>query len=253
MTTTAGRVAALYDIHGNAPALEATLSAVQAEGVDQILVGGDVLPGPMPKETLELLRGLEIPTQFIYGNGEQAVLAALSGEPLPDLSDSVREAIQWTGDQLTEEDRQWIASWPATHSTTVSGVGTVLFCHATPRDENEIFTVETPAEALTPIFAETFERVVVCGHTHMQFDRAVASTRVVNAGSVGMPFGTPGAHWLLLGPEILRVQMDYNRSEAAERIRNSPYPGAMSFANTNVLQVPLAEAMLSAFSDASLG
>src|SRR5690349_19774565 len=77
------RVAALYDIHGNLPALDAVLDEVRTLGVDRVIVGGDVLPGPMPREALERLLEIEIPTTFIYGNGDRAVLAQLDA-PTPD-------------------------------------------------------------------------------------------------------------------------------------------------------------------------
>lgn len=75
MTATSTRVAALYDIHGNLPALDAVLDDVRRAGVDCIVIGGDVLPGPMPRETLGVLRGLDVPADFIHGNGDLAVLA----------------------------------------------------------------------------------------------------------------------------------------------------------------------------------
>jgi len=64
-------IAALYDIHGNLPALEAVLAELSRENLDQVVVGGDVLPGPMPNETLSLLLALDLPVSFISGNGER--------------------------------------------------------------------------------------------------------------------------------------------------------------------------------------
>ena len=63
-------VAALYDIHGNLPALEAVLEDIVRAGADRVVVGGDVVPGPMPRETLVRLLELDLPFQFIVGNGE---------------------------------------------------------------------------------------------------------------------------------------------------------------------------------------
>ena len=62
------RVAALYDIHGNLPALEAVLDDVRTAGVDSIVIGGDVVPGPLPRETLACLEALEIPVRFLHGD-----------------------------------------------------------------------------------------------------------------------------------------------------------------------------------------
>lgn len=74
------RVAAIYDIHGNLPALEAVIEEIRHERVDHVVVGGDVLPGPMPRETLARLAGLGIPAQCVYGNGEVAVLEQMAGK-----------------------------------------------------------------------------------------------------------------------------------------------------------------------------
>ena len=73
-------IAALYDIHGNLPALEAVLDDVRTADVDSIVIGGDVVPGPLPRETLACLEALEIPVRFLHGNGESAVLAELAGK-----------------------------------------------------------------------------------------------------------------------------------------------------------------------------
>src|SRR5215475_12254137 len=72
------RVAALYDIHGNLPALEAVLEELRQANVDQIVVGGDVVPGPMPRESLQRLLDLNRRVHFLHGNGELAMLALLS-------------------------------------------------------------------------------------------------------------------------------------------------------------------------------
>lgn len=136
---------------------------------------------------------------------------------------------------------------------SVIGLGDVLFCHATPRDPNEIFTRLTPESKLLPIFENLNASVVVCGHTHMQFDRMIGSVRVVNAGSVGMPFGRPGADWLVLtGPKIEMRHTDYDLASAVERIRRSGYPLAEEFAATNILQPPSESSMVELFSRAEL-
>ena len=256
------RIAALYDIHANLPALEAVLDDVRRAGVDQILVGGDVLPGPMPRESLALLSGHGTPVRFIHGNGELAVLAQIdapdpssvtywgttSGEPLPEPH---QEVLRWTADQIRADSADTIRSWPKTHLLEITGLGEVLFCHGTPRSETECFTRLTLEERLRPVFEGTAAVVVVCGHTHMQFDRVVAGVRVVNAGSVGMPFGRTGADWLLLGPGVDLRHTEYDLQRAATRIRATPYPQAVEFAEQYVLQTPSEAAMLDAFTNAS--
>lgn len=246
------RVAALYDIHGNLPALEAVLDEVRAAGVDRIVVGGDVLPGPMPVETLSRLLDLSIPVQYIQGNGEVAVLAALEGREAYALPKPVQEIIRWTAQQLSAEHEQILGSWQKTLGLEIPGLGEVLFCHGTPRNENEIFTRLTAEEVLMPLFRGLHASVVVCGHTHMQFDRVVGNIRIVNAGSVGMPFGEPGADWLLLGPGVELRHTNYDLAHAAECIRGTEYPQAEEFAARNVLQPPSEEEMLRVFSRVEL-
>jgi len=105
------RVAGLFDIHGNLPALDAVLEQVRAAAVDLIVVGGDVIPGPMPRQTLRRLLDLDLPVRFIHGNCELAVLAQMaapdpasatywgttSGRPLPQAD---LDAMRWTAQQL---------------------------------------------------------------------------------------------------------------------------------------------------------
>ncbi len=246
------RVAAIYDAHGNLPALEAVLEEVRRADVDGVVVGGDVVPGPMPRETLERLLELEVSARFIQGNGETAVLAAASGDDLGHLPEPVREAVRWTAGRLDREHLGLIAEWPKTVRLEVEGLGEVLFCHATPRDENEVFTRATPEKRLLPVFRGLDVGVVVCGHTHMPFDRRVGEVRVVNAGSVGLPFGEPGACWLLLGPDVELRRKPYDLERAARRIRGTADPQASQFAQ-DLLQPRSERETLELFSRVELG
>jgi len=254
------RVAALYDIHANLPALQAVLEQVRRVGADQIVVGGDVLPGPMPRETLERLLDLDIPVHFIYGNGEVAVLHAMAGRELAGVPEVYQLSIRWTAAQVRDHQRT-LSAWPMTLQLEIPGLGGVLFCHATPRNEDECFTRLTPDDRLLPIFDGLTASVVVCGHTHMQFDRMVGRTRVVNAGSVGMPFGEPGADWLLIsGAATGRggeapVQMQhtaYDLPKTAELIRGTSYPWPEDFAARYILNPPSAADMLEVFTRVSI-
>lgn len=247
------RVAAVYDIHGNLPALEAVLAEIPRTGADLLVVGGDVLPGPMPRETLDCLRDVEIPTRLIQGNGDRDVLAVLAGAQ-PAVPEEYRPALQWVAQQLNPAHVRWIASWPARVTVDLAGFGDVLFCHATPRSDTELFTRLTPEAQMAPAFAGVAARAVVCGHTHMPFERRIGGIRVLNAGSVGMPFGPPVASWLLLdaaGAGFRRTP--YDLVAAAARIRQTEYPQAGEFADHTVLEPPAAEKMLELFTRASLG
>jgi putative phosphoesterase len=241
------RVAAIYDIHGNLPALEAVLQDIRQAGVDRVVVGGDVFPGPMPRETLEYLLDLDLPVQFIQGNCDREVLAQMRGVEAESVPEQYRALLRWVAEQLHPEYEPVLAGWPETLRIESPGLGQVLFCHATPRNDTEIFTRLTPEERLLPVFEGLDLPLVVCGHTHMQFDRTVGKVRVVNAGSVGMPFEAPGAYWLLLGPDVQLRQTPYDLARAAGRIRGTKYPAAEEFAARYVLQPPSEAETLDSF------
>jgi predicted phosphodiesterase len=245
-------IAALYDIHGNLPALEAVLADLAMSGVDAIVVGGDVLPGPMPAQCLDLLLNLAAPVRFIHGNGDREVLERMRGRETDVVPAPFRDVLRWTAQSLSPSHADVLAEWRATLRLPVDGIGPVLFCHATPRNDTDIFTRETPAERLTSLFDVPGVPLVVCGHTHMQFDRMIGRTRVVNAGSVGMPFGAPGAYWLLLDRDVELKRTAYDLDRAAQRIRATSYPQAEQFASGNLLVPPSESSMLAAFSRAAL-
>jgi putative phosphoesterase len=247
------RVAALYDIHGNLPALKAVLDALRREDVDQIVIGGDVLPGPMPVETLACLADIGLPVQFIQGNGDRVVLAHMAGEPIDEVPEQFRESIFWTASRVSPEQRRWLGNWPSTCRVAVDELGAILFCHATPRNDTECFTRLTATERLAPVFAEVTQSVVVCGHTHMQFDRMVGNLRVVNAGSVGMPFSQPrGAYWVLLGPDVQLRCTSYDFMAAADQIRQTRYPHAEELSIRYVLHPPTEAESLQQFEQIAL-
>lgn len=245
------RLAALYDIHGNLPALEAVMAEVQEARVDRILVGGDVAPGPMPHECFELLRALRTPVDYILGNGDRATRQARHGEMDPRVPPFFHASMQWNGAQLTDADDAAIAQWPLTITHQVPGIGTVVFCHATPRDDNEIFVKTTPDAALRPILDPLGAHMIVCGHTHMQFDRMAGTTRIVNAGSVGMPFQEAGAYWALIGEGVELRRTRYDLDAAAERVRRTAYPLAEQSA-ASILTPPDERAMLEQFEKVGL-
>jgi hypothetical protein len=145
-----------------------------------------------------------------------------SGAPLPE---PLREIPRWTARQLDAGHQKLLASWPMTVTLEIDGLGQVLFCHSTPRSETEIFTRATPEERLVPIFGASGASLVVCGHLHTQFDRKIGAVRVLNAGSVGMPFEQPaGAYWLLLGPDAQFRCTAYDFKKAAALVRATGFP-----------------------------
>lgn len=249
----AARVAALYDIHGNLPALQAVLREVRLAGAGHVVVGGDAIPGPMQKATLACLAQLDIPVQFIHGNGERIVLAQRAGGDISEVPERYRDVIRWSAAQLDSESETLLAAWPPTCRVEIPALGEVLFCHATPRNDTECFTRATPEDRLLPVFAGVDAPIVVCGHTHMQFDRMVGGVRVVNAGSVGTPFSQPpGAYWLLLGDDVQLRRTDYDFAEAAGQIRTSGYPLVEELAVRYVLQPPTEAETLELFRPAEV-
>jgi putative phosphoesterase len=246
------RVAAIYDIHGNLPALEAVLDDIRRTGVDRVVVGGDVVPGPMPRETLARLLDLDMPVEFLVGNGDRAVAEEMAGLEPGGVPAQFRDLIRHSARELAPEHAQLISSWPKTVRIEMDGLGGVLFCHATPRNDTEIFVRTTTDDRLRPVFEGVTAQLVVCGHTHMQFDRSVGDIRVVNAGSVGMPFQPPGAYWLLLGPDIQLQKTPYDLARAAAIIRATSYPQAEAFAAHNILQPPAEQQMLETFAKVEL-
>ena len=233
----ANRVAALYDTHGNLPALEAVLAELEVVRPDAIVVGGDDVLGPMPRETFDRLKALGERAVFIRGNTDRALVEA----PEPPW-DEWEEWRRYAADRLEPEELGFLARLPETAPLDVEGLGPVLFCHGSPRSDEEIVTRATPEERLAEILAGVEERVVVCGHTHVQFDRTVGSVRVVNAGSVGMPYeAEQGAYWALLGPDIELRRTPYDAERAAERIRATGFPRAEEWIAGYLLSAPTAE------------
>jgi diadenosine tetraphosphatase ApaH/serine/threonine PP2A family protein phosphatase len=201
------RVAALYDVHGMPWALEAVLAEVEA---DAIVLGGDYLYGPYPRETVALIRSLDAHT--VRGNCE-------------DLAE------EWERERLAAGDLEWLQELPL--AVSVDGV---VYCHATPEDNTPITTAETPDDVVAKTF-DGHSGTIVIGHTHHQFDRRVGDLRVVNAGSVGMAYeGEVAAFWTLVEdgePRRMRTSFDVER--AVRETRASPWPNAAAFVEENLL------------------
>jgi putative phosphoesterase len=214
------RVAALYDVHGNLPALEAVLEEVEA---DLILVGGDFVAGPWPSESFRRLLDLGERARFIRGNADREVVEPRERTgPGPPAG-----VIEFVRERLSEEQLSFLTKLPLTESVPVDGLGDVLFCHATPRDDEELLTRISPDERWLAALQGVDESVVVCGHTHVQFDRRIGEIRVVNSGSVGMPYeAEPGAYWTLLGPEVEFRRTQYELPDIADTGWPEEWPSA---------------------------
>jgi putative phosphoesterase len=224
------RVAALYDIHGMLDALDAALEDVGAEEPDAIVLGGDVVGGPQPREVLERLRALGDRTLWVRGNADRALV---EGEDFVD--DDAAGALAWTRAQLSAADIAFLGSLPPVQILEIEELGRVLFCHAVPASDLPIVTEATPDEHLRRLLAGVEADVVVSGHTHMQFDRTVEGVRWINAGSIGMPYeGEVAAFWALIGPEVTLRKTPYDVEAAAERVLATGWPDAEAFVNENM-------------------
>lgn len=214
------RVAAISDIHGNLPALEAVLAEVDREAVEEIVVAGDTAHGPWAAEIVDLLAERE--ARCVRGNADREVVTR---------SDRFGPLAPWSADRLGERRLGVVASWPLTVELSIDGLGDVLVCHSTPTSDDPIYTRITPDEDLVGIFEDVAADLVVCGHTHMQYDRTLSSRlRVVNPGSVGMPYeGAQGAYWALLGPDVefRRTTYDVEAAVAAIEVLGVPLDGRM--------------------------
>jgi putative phosphoesterase len=246
MNESAASVAALYDVHGNLPALEAVLQHVAALEIGHVVFGGDVVLGPMPAETLRTVRRHSGRVAFVRGNCDRLVVAAADGLLPANLPKDIATSIEWCADQLSPDDIAFLRHLPESVAIEVEGLGLVRFVHATARSDEELFTIRTADDRVAEMFGGVGEPTVVCGHTHMQFERKVGALTILNAGSVGMPYGEPGAYWCEVSATPAMHKTGYDLQAAAARVRGTEYPGAEEFAFRDILAPPSRERMLAA-------
>src|SRR5712692_2227523 len=231
------RIAVLCDIHGNLPALQAVLAEVEKAGVDLVVFGGDVAAGPMPVETIEVLAAYRGPARFVRGNADRLMVESFDGMQRANEAPS-----SWPASSLSRTHRDFLRSFEPSVEVAVDGLGMAICCHAgLDSDEVPIITPGTPDEVIAEALTAAHGRLVVAGHTHMQFDRRVAGGRMVNAGSVGKPYADqPGAYWALLGPELEFRRTAYDFAAAAEAVRRTAIPQRDEWA-ADVIRPPTAE------------
>ncbi len=206
-------VAVLSDIHGVLPALEAVLAEPAVQGADRIVLTGDIAAGPQPVPVLDRLLGLGERVAWVRGNADRELVQLARGE-VTDVGDPISP---WAARQLSAEHVDWLDRLPYPVTLDVAGFGDVVFCHASPRDDEEVVLVDSRLERWTEILAGLPEQVmtVVCGHTHMPFTRLAHGRLIVNPGSVGMPYGRAGAHWALLADGAVTLRRTVYDAEAA--------------------------------------
>jgi putative phosphoesterase len=200
-----GRVAVVADVHGNAPALEAVLAKAEREGAELLVSCGDLTWGPLPRETLALLEPWGGRALFVRGNADRA------------LGEDDGDRAEWLRAQHGPEAVAFVTGFEPTVSLVHDRLGPIRFSHGSPRSDEECVTVRTPVERVREFMAGVDERLVFTAHTHIQYDRVVDDTRLVNAGSVGMPYeGRPGAYWALLADDVELRRTEYDVERAVE-------------------------------------
>jgi predicted phosphodiesterase len=218
------KILALYDIHGNIDALDALLADPRAADPDLVVVGGDAVPGAFCREALDRLASLPAPVEWVRGNGEREVAeAAAAGADAgePDPADVAAVTARRTAGRLGPERALALGEPPLT--LLRDGI---LFCHATPRRDDEMITRASPTSRLQQALSGTTVRLVVAGHTHQQDDRTAGDRRFINAGSVGMPYeGDGAARWLWIeNGEPFPRSTEYDSVAAGERILAAGWP-----------------------------
>jgi putative phosphoesterase len=224
-------VAVLSDIHGVLPALDAVLAEPDVQAADRIAVTGDIAAGPLPVQTLDRLTDLGEKVVWVRGNADRE-LVALAGGADTEIPDPIAP---WAASQLRPDQVSLLAELPHPATLDIDGFGTVLFCHGTPRDDDEVVLVDTRMEHWAEVLSTVDSSIstVVCGHTHMPFLRLAHGRLVINSGSVGMPYGRVGAHWSLLsgGAVSLRRTLFDVDAACAQLARTSGYPAVAEWAD----------------------
>jgi putative phosphoesterase len=225
-------VAVLSDIHGVLPVLDAVLAEPDVAQAERIVVTGDHAAGPMPVEVLDRLVELGDRCVLVRGNADRELVEVARGR------DSTIDVSNWAGRQLRPDQVELLDRLPHPVRLDVAGFGTVVFCHGSPRDDDEVALVDTRMSRWAEAFADLDDgdRVVACGHTHMPFARLVDRRLVVNSGSIGMPYGRAGGSWALLHDgqvELRHTVIDVEAAVAAV-VAGSSYPERQAWADEYV-------------------
>ena len=205
------RVAMISDVHANLPALDAVLADIERQCAARIFCAGDLVgQGPHPNQVVSRIRKAGIPS--ILGNQEIEV-RTLAKRAQPDP----KRHMLWTCAVLKQKNREFLLGLPADLELEIEGVG-ILIVHGSPQGSLDAMYPSLTRETLRAWFPAGARRpdVLVGGHTHVPFARAVDGMLVVNAGTVGRPLdGDPRASWALL---------DFEGGRARARIRRVGYP-----------------------------
>lgn len=223
------KIGLLGDIHGNALALQAVLAVAETEGVEHLLVTGDLVGYYFaPDKVLELLEPWD--RHIVRGNHEDMLTAARRYPALlPEIEKKYGSGLRIALDCLAEEQLDMLCNLPHPAQVAIDG-RRLLLCHGTPWDNNEYVYPDADAALLVRCASPGIDMVIL-GHTHYPMVREIGATMIVNPGSVGQPRNrTPGAQWALYDSVTLTVSLrceSYDHCAVAEEARrrhpNHPY------------------------------
>ncbi|MDT3698427.1 MAG: metallophosphoesterase family protein [Thermincola sp.] len=218
------KIAVISDIHANIGALEAVLEDIKGQSVDQVYCTGDLVGyAPYPNEVIELIKNSQIAA--VMGNYDDAIgnMRLICG---CDYQDDKAQAlgaasITWTKEHTSEENKEFLRSLPAQIRFTVDKQR-VLLVHGSPARLNEYIHEDTDLLEAVDHIVKGDTDILICGHTHKPYHRAICNKHIINAGSVGKPkHGSPEATYVILkfGPEleveIRKVNYDYEAAAKA--------------------------------------
>ena len=212
------RIAALSDVHGNLPALEAVHKAVNAARPDYVAICGDlVFNGPDPAGTLALVQDLQRAGAFVtLGNTDVAVAEGDITAAFPWFTegapDSVLVAAEWARDQIGDDGIDFLRRLPSERRLRVAD-DLVLFCHASPGSLTNGLGADLDPVVTIDRVSGTDAKVIVCGHTHLPEVREVGWRTIVNDGSAGYVFdGDPTASWALIEIDDDGIRAEIHRT-----------------------------------------
>lgn len=202
------KIAVLSDIHGNLAALEAVLTDL-GDDADQTWVLGDLAAhGPYPAECVARIRELhaadEDHVKVIGGNTDRYLVtnARKAWDPAKDAAELEARASQfevesnifdWGRKHLGWENYAFLSKILGKEAgTQVEGYGYVLGYHAIPGNDEHNINDDTPDEEVLDSVLDRPARLGLYGHIHHQVNRDLGRFHLVNPGSVGMSFQSPG-------------------------------------------------------------
>jgi putative phosphoesterase len=228
------RVAVITDIHGNLPALQATLARIDELGIEAVYCGGDLVGyGPHPNEVCALIEERAIPT--IYGNYDHAIARDEHDCGCAYITAHDRElgqrSIEWTLVHTGQPAKDFMRRLPFDLRFSL-GNQRVRLVHGSPRKVNEYLFEDKPPKTFERIAALADCEVLVFGHTHKPWIHSYGGVLFVNCGSVGKPKdGDPRASFALLEADAQQKvsasieRVPYDAGAVAREVAASGLPG----------------------------